>query len=1531
MNAIGEAQRDGEESQGDVGYASKEGRTGIAYPLTFFDLFMANGDDVLGSNLNTGDINSLFARFCVRAFSVMATQGRTGVKPVTFGMLDAENFLVQHGDDTELSSIAGMLSSLTGERVFNFVSRSNNRIDDSKKNNPWYKVASLIERVGDDKYKLAASDYGSKRNIFPTKNWTFQEMSSKVNRKNAYELGKSGIVDKNFGNHYITPTCLSDDGDDDTAVVIEIMEASIKFFQNSYEALSDAPYDVTPVFSITNGFAFEKEKLQTGGIAVYNSEGKRTHSVTDLIDYDENGNVSAVNGCSIDFCDFFLDDEYVHMSQEDRAVAFLKLIGNANKVTTYDSNRVVDQAATYFTASKVQLLSDGARLYKNKNIGIDLRPTIKKKYIDYFLNWVKTGFTYIENTYKLTPGSGNVTLDKLKKELKACNYEHDNMTKVFKAYLGDTTFSTSFQRLYDVASDIGTFTTDKTILHTRSCDSMDRVIKDLLKVVSVCTLSRFNMSNERYMSIGSGGYLSKSDLVGYFDGVIDILKEKVRQDTEDGSESTDVTINYDPDDIKIGVYAYLKLLYDKWLSSGNQIHMFDIDTLFGSNGNNGPVFHFIDSVYEDIGKTTYLNLSSLITRIEATKTQSGYNLLNLLSGLYADNRFLLLCIQNFMDFSKDGCIDRMFEPVPFLNIQTPNNQPNFIVLMPYEPSSHLDIEGADYQDDTFYLNDPNPANLPPLINGKDENGIPIPAFGVCYGQQYQNYFKNIQVDMNAPMVTEQSIKAKFLIAGANSETGDNGPQITTIGQDLYTIYANNSYTCTVTMMGCAWVQPMMYFVLQNIPMFRGSYMIVKVNHQIQPGNMTTTFTGIRMSKNASRTVRDPLYWGTVDASSTPDGVGGNGGYGDNNESSNADVSNDCPYAYNDPVQREVKIPENEDKQAYCYAAYQILTKSGFWFTHNNVNVNYPNMTHNQAMGVLINMEEESKFDPTNAYLDSGKIASVGLCAFYTKEGDKGWTLYIFAYGEEEGIRRRNDINNKLKSGIKVGCEIPFETQMKYIAYRIQTSNRYKPIYNCETLYDATNTWTKTFCNSGTEKLNRWKDETVGGMTRLEWVNSAIEAKRKIQIQEEENKPSSATTDDIAEGLRKSVEGSLNTSQYHKDTKVTMEKRSNVFYTYKASGEKQNNALFDCLINTYNNWFDSISWDVGNQTTNSDAKSVTVRIVKTKPSKVNIDVTALTTNGKKTANITKDDELNGDFRKSLEKYFKNNNVKTGADAKSRCKSVCSVEDKKAEEWFGLAGSGSVSPCQSTMGSGGASYQDMPIDKLPPGFSGKVKNPLMQAVLFCGDNYCTRIESPTMNGEPYNKYYITREDSYHCCTSGPSTWYNQAWKKYKNIIVKYLKENVNKNDTNYHPEKWSKFMDGNSWWSPCRVKTSTVSATEKYLGSRGFKLIWQGTKEQAQAMDKNRETYFRPGDIVTLHANGPTSHGEMWNGKDWRSDFIQNGIWVYGKTGGRTSGCNGQTSSVALWRHPLFQEDNESMGLVMRYMNELGYASGLVNNS
>jgi hypothetical protein len=69
-----------------------------------------------------------------------------------------------------------------------------------------------------------------------------------------------------------------------------------------------------------------------------------------------------------------------------------------------------------------------------------------------------------------------------------------------------------------------------------------------------------------------------------------------------------------------------------------------------------------------------------------------------------------------------------------------------------------------------------------------------------------------------------------------------------VGQNLFNVYQKRSYSCEVEMLGCALIQPMMYFQLNNIPMFRGLYLIIKVSHNIKPNGMTTTFKGVRVKR-----------------------------------------------------------------------------------------------------------------------------------------------------------------------------------------------------------------------------------------------------------------------------------------------------------------------------------------------------------------------------------------------------------------------------------------------------------------------------------------------------------------------------------------------------------------------------------------------------------------------------------------------------------------------------------------------------------
>ncbi|MEN6294303.1 MAG: M15 family metallopeptidase, partial [Methanobacterium sp.] len=131
-------------------------------------------------------------------------------------------------------------------------------------------------------------------------------------------------------------------------------------------------------------------------------------------------------------------------------------------------------------------------------------------------------------------------------------------------------------------------------------------------------------------------------------------------------------------------------------------------------------------------------------------------------------------------------------------------------------------------------------NEEPNLNDGD---MYTPVFAVNYGQQNQNYFKNIKLDQREFAETMESLQ----IIEELSQTGDKSKP-TYVGNNLFEVYQTRAYSAEVEMMGSAMIQPMMYFQLSNIPMFRGAYLIYKVSHKITPHSMVTTFKGNRAKK-----------------------------------------------------------------------------------------------------------------------------------------------------------------------------------------------------------------------------------------------------------------------------------------------------------------------------------------------------------------------------------------------------------------------------------------------------------------------------------------------------------------------------------------------------------------------------------------------------------------------------------------------------------------------------------------------------------
>lgn len=328
------------------------------------------------------------------------------------------------------------------------------------------------------------------------------------------------------------------------------------------------------------------------------------------------------------------------------------------------------------------------------------------------------------------------------------------------------------------------------------------------------------------------------------------------------ADSTDIV---NDKDLMLSTYLVLKSLYDKWFCG------MDKETWsLKSDKSDFKNFKYLDNYYNDIGHKLIPNVNTTLELVKSYMSNEPnvselyespeYQTKSVLEFLSENCQKIGVWLQTLplmygLDPTDKEKIEDMFDAIPFTKYTNGKGLAEgetYLCMYTYKPSEHLGVRDDsgqyDYTDDSFDICD---------INGKYSNVLPvslnevgkntIPAFGVTYAKQNQTYFKNISVSMDNPMQTEASLLTTLYLA---SKAGDEPRTMVLDGQDLYRVYSNHSYTCTVEMMGDMQITPMMYFQLNNIPMFRGAYMIIKVEHNVVAGNITTKFTGVRQNKNA---------------------------------------------------------------------------------------------------------------------------------------------------------------------------------------------------------------------------------------------------------------------------------------------------------------------------------------------------------------------------------------------------------------------------------------------------------------------------------------------------------------------------------------------------------------------------------------------------------------------------------------------------------------------------------------------------------
>lgn len=317
-------------------------------------------------------------------------------------------------------------------------------------------------------------------------------------------------------------------------------------------------------------------------------------------------------------------------------------------------------------------------------------------------------------------------------------------------------------------------------------------------------------------------------------------------------ENTESTVlrngeTYASRDKKLATYMTLKELYDRWKfgairSAGNsgsaQNYKVDINN-----------FVFYDSHYSDIKKSYVVNpeeLSKLIRKI-----MDGSSEMSVYSFIYEICKFsnITLCALPVNTYEYLSSLEKMkevFTPYPYMAVDDSAMATTYIGVYSHKPSEHLNNTAAynGYDDDgvDFLMQ----TNDFVRKYDDDDNRNDVPVFGVTYGLSTQRFFKDISVGMDNPKATAHSLMSELLI----SQQGNSGANALGFeAHDIFDVYATKSYTCKVEMMGNVQIMPMTYFQLNNIPLFKGGYFIIHVEHNITKNGMTTSFEGVRINKN----------------------------------------------------------------------------------------------------------------------------------------------------------------------------------------------------------------------------------------------------------------------------------------------------------------------------------------------------------------------------------------------------------------------------------------------------------------------------------------------------------------------------------------------------------------------------------------------------------------------------------------------------------------------------------------------------------
>lgn len=493
----------------------------------------------------------------------------------------------------------------------------------------------------------------------------------------------------------------------------------------------------------------------------------------------------------------------------------------------------------------------------------------EKVLMEYFENWANNAYKNIE------PYISNLVYYDMEDEIKNTNYINTRGSSHSVGSFNTSSYSTTdysngkhkYARKYECGLDIGYLNEDVigkrnyTPSRVENAKRIQEFLHDLFFTID----TTFDYYNGFYETGEMTCPVSKMEnaFKAFMEQLHSIYGDEV---SNIGKKTYDYTpIEEDPfknTDLKLSTYINLKNLYDKWICGA-----FNGENAWRFSRNNNDQtgqyelnrFMYVDNFFHDIGRVLHCNLtnigkwfddciiSSSIGENEGEMYINTKSLYEYITDVAVNCGGILFALPQKSIFTNTYDIKSTFKPIPYTR-DWDDDTTTYLFLYTYKPSEHLGDMETYNADMNGWSSDGDGIDLTSEEVTSDlfgDDGYEIPAFCVTFARQNQSFFKNIGLKTQTNGITDVSIRNTFNIASKASEE----PRATTLyGQDIYRVFSNYQYECSFEMMGDMQIFPLMYFQLNNIPMWKGAYLIQKVTHTIVPGNATTNVVGVRQNR-----------------------------------------------------------------------------------------------------------------------------------------------------------------------------------------------------------------------------------------------------------------------------------------------------------------------------------------------------------------------------------------------------------------------------------------------------------------------------------------------------------------------------------------------------------------------------------------------------------------------------------------------------------------------------------------------------------